>query len=237
MTKNTKKPSYKEIGDHFTAFELYQKILNNNYMFHHNMSLQLSSFIKNNFDSNPFDFLDIGSGDARYTSDLLNQTNIKSYTALDVSVETIESAKNNTEELNCSKDFLIADVSRKFPKLNKKFDIIWSSYMLHHFSLNEKELFFKTCLTLLKHNAFLIVIDFINNYKTRKELLINMKEYWKTKWTKLNNFDQDFLVKHVNSSDYPESVEKHFEIAKNIGFNNSRLQYKIDHYAFMVFEN
>ena len=78
---------------------------------------------------------------------------------------------------------------------------------------------------------------FINNYKTREEQLINMKEYWKTKWTKLNDFDQNFLIEHVSSSDYPESVEKHFEIAKKIGFKNLKLDYKIDHYAFMVFNN
>ena len=67
--------------------------------------------------------------------------------------------------------------------------------------------------------------------------LINMKEYWKTKWTKLNDFDQDFLVEHVSTSDYTKSVEKHFEIAKKVGFKNLKLDYKIDHYAFMVFES
>ena len=237
MTKNTEKPPYEEIGKHFTAYSTYQKILKFNYMFHKDMSYKLAEFIKKNYSNQAFDFLDIGSGDATFVSKILDGTKIKSYTAIDVSSEALKLAKANLAKINCQKKFLTLDVSKDIPKPENKFDIIWSSYMLHHLSQKEKELFFRQCLSLLKENSFFILVDLVNNYNTREECLTNLRDYWIDKWMNLDKADIDFLVDHVYSSDYPESVEKFFEIAKGTGFSTSKLEHKIDHYAFMVFEN
>lgn len=236
MTKNTHKPSYKEIGKHFTNFNTYSKILRYNYMFHKDMSERLEHFLKNNFQNKSFDFLDIGCGDASYISKVLNHTNISSYTALEVSQEAIENAKHNLGRINCLKNLIASDASKKFPNLDKGFDIIWSSYAMHHFNFKEKESFFEQCLNYLKEKSCLIIVDLINNYQNREECIISLKKYWEEKWVNLDQDDLNFLIEHVSTSDYPETIEKLFEIAKSIGFKHSELDYKIDHYAFMVFK-
>ena len=236
MSENIKKPSYKEIGKHFTNFDTYSKVLKENYMFHKNMSERLTNFLKKRFPNKPFDFLDVGCGDASYISKVLTDTKINSYTALEVSPETIEKAKQNLDKVNCSKSFITHDASTKFPELDKQFDVIWSSYALHHFNQKEKESFFEQCLSHLKRSGFLIIVDLINNdYPNREECITNLQKYWEDNWTNLNQNDLNFLVEHVRSSDYPETVDKLFEIAKHAGFKDSDLDSKIDHYAFMIF--
>ena len=238
MSTSERKPTYfTKVEDYFNKVDVYSKIVRNNYMFHKEIFSELESFLEKNYQGIPFDFLDLGCGNAYFVNQALKDTSIKSYTAYDLSTEAIAEAKNNAKVLKCGTTFIQGDFSSTFliSDSTKKFDVIWSSFALHHLSFQDKERFFKKCFESLKDNSYLFLVDIIDDFSSRDKCLQHWKESVELKWTDLNAQDKDYLYDHVFNYDFPETLETHKQMAKNIGFKTAEKKFQFDSYAYMLF--
>lgn len=229
---------FNKVEDYFNKVDVYSKICKNNYMFHKEIFDIFKTFIENKFKSKPFSLLDIGCGDAFFIAQVLKDTNIKLYDAYDLSVEAIGAAKSNLKDINCKKNFIMADISKDF--LNSSngtvhYDVIWTSYALHHLCLNDKVRFFDCCKKNLKENSCLIIVDFVDDYNSREECLKHYKENVEKKWTELSKQDKQYLHEHVFKFDFPESFSKYKEIATELGFKKVDKLFQQDSWAYMLF--
>lgn len=235
---NDKFKNFVKVEDYFNKSDVYSKICKNNYMNHREIFDLLKGFIEKTFNKKPFNLLDLGCGEAFFMSQVLESTKVASYDAYDLAEESIKKAKINFSKINCSKNFHIADLSKDFLNSNDKtsyYDVIWSSFALHHLSLDDKKRFFQICKNKLKNNSFFMLIDFINDYGSRDECLIHYKESVEKKWIGLTKEDKEFVYDHVFRFDFPESFQTYNTIAKDTGFKNAEKIFQEDSWAYMIF--
>ena len=238
MSKSYKPTYFDSVEEYFSKVDVYSKIVRNNYMFHGEIFAALANFIQKIYRDKPFSLLDLGCGNAFFMAHTLQNTKIQSYTACDLSPEIIEEAKKNMACVNCNKNFVTGDLSKDFLSSNnrKKYDLIWSSYALHHLSLNDKEKFFKKCYKFLNPGSYFILVDFVNDFSSRDKCMKNYKELVEKNWTALTNQDKEYLYDHVLNFDFPESILKYNQIALSVGFKKLDKPFQKGPWAYMVFE-
>lgn len=131
-----------EVSEFFTMWAIYNKVLTNNY-FHHNEIYQaVSTLLAERFEKQPFTLLDLGCGDAHFLTHALQGKVIKLYRGFDLSDPALILAAKNIGTLNCKSELINIDFMTGMRQTNTKFDIIFTSFALHHLTLKEKLNFF-----------------------------------------------------------------------------------------------
>jgi ubiquinone/menaquinone biosynthesis C-methylase UbiE len=203
-------------------WKLYQKILDHNYMGHCEIYATLREFLLGYFQQ-PFKMLDLGCGDASFTSQALLNSIIASYQGVDLSVPALEIAKDNMAKIQCDTSFTQGNLSQFVPELvssqQNSFDIILSSFVLHHLSLEEKDSIIGQLKNLLTSNGVFILIDVVRkegedreNYL--KRYLDNVQKYWSL----ITPQEYLMLANHISSSDFPEPQQTLDEISQKYNF-------------------
>ncbi len=217
-------------------WKLYQKILNHNYMGHCEIYSTLREFLLGYFQQ-PFKMLDLGCGDASFTSQALLNSIITSYQGVDLSVPALEIAKDNMAKIQCDTSFTQGNLSQFVPELvssqQNSFDIILSSFVLHHLSLEEKDSIIGQIKNLLTSNGVFILIDVVRKEGEDREnylkcYLDNVQKYWsylkcyldnvQKYWSLITPQEYLMLANHISSSDFPEPQQTLDEISQKCNF-------------------
>ena len=77
----------------FQKWQLYRKVVDNNYLFHREAYARLHQILVDE-GSRPFRFLDIACGDARATAGALKGTRVAHYHGIDLSHAALDLASN-----------------------------------------------------------------------------------------------------------------------------------------------
>src|SRR5664279_3324047 len=91
-----------EVGEFFTGWEIYRKVLENNYMYHKEIYQAVGMLLHQQFAHQPFKMLDLGCGDACYLANALQGTTISHYTGFDLSDPALALAADNIATLGCA---------------------------------------------------------------------------------------------------------------------------------------
>ncbi|HBE59208.1 MAG TPA: ubiquinone biosynthesis protein UbiE, partial [Cyanobacteria bacterium UBA11366] len=139
----TSQDSHTQVKDYFNSqWQVYQKIIFNNYMGHREVYGVLHDLMISYFDKE-FQMLELGCGDASFTAPALLNTTITSYKGIDLSEVALEIARSNMEVIQCEKTFINGDIYELIPQLVKskeyRFDAIFTSFALHHLTLEKKD--------------------------------------------------------------------------------------------------
>lgn len=203
-------------------WKLYQKVLSNNYMKHREFYGVLHDFLVSYFQK-PFSLLDLGCGDASFTSQALLKTTIDSYKGIDLSEPALEIARNNIEPICRDNLFIQGDFFELVPELVKNqkdcFDVILASFALHHLSFEQKDYMTGQLSHLLKANGVFIFIDIVCREDENRENYI--KRYLdgvNKDWSLLTSQEILMVEEHISSSDFPETQETLHLIAQKHGF-------------------
>lgn len=210
-------------------WQLYQKVLNENYMGHREIYNVLHDFLVKYYNK-PFSVLDLGCGDASFSSQVLLDTKINSYCGIDLSEPALEIARSNMEKVPGEKTFIQENlfdlVLQLEVNLKDNFDVILASFSLHHLSLEQKECLIAKLPNLLKANGVFLLIDIVRlpgedreNYIRR--YLENVRQYWS-----LLTPQEFFKVEeHISSSDFPETQEALYSLAQKYMFSQVNCLY------------
>ncbi|MBW4672556.1 MAG: class I SAM-dependent methyltransferase [Desmonostoc geniculatum HA4340-LM1] len=211
-------------------WKVYQKILDNNYMGHHEIYSILEEFLLGYFQQ-PFRMLDLGCGDASFTAQVLLNTTISSYQGIDLSIPALEVAKDNMVKIQCETTFTQGDFSQLVPELmltqQKSFDAILISFALHHLSLEQKDLIIGQMKNLLTSRGVLILIDvFRQQAEDRKTYLKRYLEWVRKDWSLLSPQEYFMVENHISTSDFPETQQTLYEISQKYSFSGFECRYE-----------
>lgn len=199
------------------SWNSYQKILDNNYMFHHEIYSAAKDFIHANC-KQPLSVLDVGCGDASQSVQLFKGCNVQEYVGCDLSPFALDLARQNLEPMRTKVSLWQKDVISCMQPLDKKFDVILCSYVLHHYSLAQKQTFFELAAPLLSEHGVLIYIDLVRgNTETRAEFIDNYLGYAGQNWSQLQPDEQQAIAKHVQTYDFPETSATLIALASEAG--------------------
>jgi SAM-dependent methyltransferase len=200
----------------------YQKVISNNLMFHREISAAIRNLLSSR--PGPLNILDLGCGDAAHVVKLFSPGQIGEYIGCDLSPYALDVARINLEPLGKPVRLLCRDmlaVLREAP--GNHFDVVYSSYALHHLPVEEKQAYFTECHRTLRKNGCVILVDVMREEgQSRPDYLdaYNGKEV--SRWEALTPQERDQVQEHISNCDFPETPSDLEAMSRNAGFTNSR---------------
>jgi len=210
----------------FDQWHLYKKVVGLDYLNHRGTFAAIGKAL-DGFAA-PFSFLDLGAGDAEWTTRVLASRRLASYEAVDISSVALGLAEKNAEALACEKRFTQADFFSFVQNTTTPRDVVFIGLSLHHLLLEDKKRFFASVRRFLAPGGHLIFNEPVKCPKeeTRDGYLDRFWKYTQRDWTELNAEELQQVHDHVFGNDYPESIEDYTEMARENGFSTTELLYQ-----------
>lgn len=210
-----------EVKTFFNTWSIYDIVLENNYMFHQEIYQGVKEFLTHRYYGHPFTLLDLGCGSAQHLAPILASLPISRYIGYDLSDIALGYAKQNLASLNCPLEFHQNNLIQGVENSTEKVDVIFSSFALHHLSLEEKANFFELAYKKLNDKGVLLLIDVMREDSEDRELYIERYCNWLTaEWTIMSLEQRQSVCKHISTNDLPESLSTLATLGTQAGFQD-----------------
>jgi SAM-dependent methyltransferase len=211
------------IKEFFDAWSIYDHILEHNYMFHNEIYRDVGQLLARRFNHQPFSMLDLGCGSARHLTQTLRGSRVQAYAGYDLSDTAIEHAQRNLSGLGIPIDLQQGDLLEGLEHSHGPFDLIFSSFAVHHLSTGEKTNFFKAAAKRLSEDGMLLLIDVMRNEGEDRPVYLERYCSWlRSAWTTLSETALDEVCSHICGNDYPETASQLYSMATEAGLLEHR---------------
>lgn len=224
-----------DTGLYFNAnWNKYQSAITNNTLYHQEMGEALNKFIKKEM-TESFTMVDVGCGDCSAIIPILADKNIRSYIGIDSAPDVLKMAAANMNVVHCKKEFICGNMITAIESIPSSIDIIYTSYAVHHLSLNEKFNFIQNAQHKLKESGCLIMIDgVLDENQTRDDWLEELA--CRIKLTqRLTQDELENRMQHPRADDHPESIKTFEEFARAQKWKRFDVLVNKGIFALMVF--
>lgn len=219
-----------------THWQRYQSSVENNTLYHREMLTALAQFLSTHLHSHPFSFVDVGCGDSSTVAPILLDQPISKYIGIDAAKDVLKLASHSLASLSCEKEFIAENMTTAIQRIALPVDIIFTSYAVHHLSLQEKENFIASCKDKLKPNGFLLMVDgVLQENQTRQAWLDTLQERIRTTIPNISLDEVHVRMQHPCADDFPESLATFTKIAQQQGWQDFQVLVDKGIFAFMVF--
>ncbi|MGR8999389.1 MAG: class I SAM-dependent methyltransferase [Gammaproteobacteria bacterium] len=201
----------------FDTWTIYQKVVAHNNMFHREIYADIAAVLGHK--TAGFSLLDLGCGDASNLAPVLAKLPITDYVGVDLSETALDLAQQNLARLNCTVTLQNGDLLHALQKSNETYDVIFSSFALHHLSLEQKAQWFQAAFQCLKQDGLLLLIDIMREENQTLPDYIAMYCRWvQDHWQGLEPLEKDIACQHITENDLPEMFSTLQTLAKLAGF-------------------
>ena len=189
---------------------------------HHTEFSNHTSAIFNEIKTQPLQVLDIGCGDALpLLPHLLSHGKIN-YTGYDLSGPALQIAAANLSAISGNKTLKEGDMLTLLQEETNMFDLIISSFAIHHLQDDEKNKLLKNCYSHLKPKGKMIYTDIFIIRQPNRETYIN--EYFdniRSNWILMSHEEKQPIFDHVSQFDFPSQLKKTISYCNDLGFTAS----------------
>ena len=146
------------VREFFEQWDAYGCIIENNYMFHHEIYAAVHRQLKKHFTA-PYKMLELGCGDASCTARAVQGTPIAFYSGSDLSAAALQKARRNMAVVPCQQEFTHGD-SFEITKIEKCcWDVVLAGFSMHHLTNEGKCQLMNRCRALLNNGGILLILD------------------------------------------------------------------------------
>ena len=171
--------------------------------------------------------LELGTGTGQWASRILKRFPNAHYNGVDFSENMLSLASHN---LRCYADRVnLQNLDLNRATLTGRYDLIYSSFALHH--IEDKQKFFKMIHKLLKRKGRFLYIDVTSAHSRNLEKLF--MESWKNFMRNSacpNNRLRKVITDHLEN-DIPETVENQLQFLQSAGYKNYELIWRFEKFA------
>lgn len=214
------KPAEKAAASRFfEEWRIYDHILAHNSMHHDDIFRDLEKYFADRYGARPFSILDLGCGSARHLARALKGRRVAGYVGYDLSETALAHASRNLAELGCPVDLRLGDLLNGVGSDARKFDLLFSSFALHHLSSNDKGEFFRSARRRLTEKGSLLLIDTMRDGGEDRTAHLERYCAWlRSRCPVLPEEDFDLVAAHIRGNDFPETTDDLSEMARRAGF-------------------
>lgn len=208
------------VKDFFDAWAIYDQVLDNNYMFHMEIYQDVGRIIAQRYAERPFAILDLGCGSARHLAQALGGRAVTRYLGYDLSETALAHAAHNLTPLGATVELRQGDLLEGLQTNRESFDLIFSSFALHHLTAADKTDFFLRAYQQIEDHGLLLLVDVVRE-EDERELQPHLDRYcdWlRSDWKALLPEALDLLCDHIQNSDFPEIASDLAAMATRAGF-------------------
>jgi SAM-dependent methyltransferase len=193
-------------GELFDLWDTYHKVVVSDYMSHRALGACVRQVLASHFSGRTFSILDLGCGDASVFAPILQGFTPAAYKGVDLSEKALTLAKPNLAALACSVELAHGDMLSALD-VEQSYDLIYSSFVLHHLATSEKAQFFRLAAQRLAPNGLLLLIDAVREEdETLPVYLDNYCSWVRTAWQGLSDAEKDAVHDHLVNNDRPETA-------------------------------
>ena len=188
----------------FALWDTYEKVVAGNYMFHREIAEEITRALSARFDGTAFSILDLGCGDAATFAPLLKGLAVARYKGVDLSQAALALAAKKLSVLRGPVELVHADILSALSEAGS-FDAIYTSFVLHHLSTDEKAEAFRRAARRLAANGLLLLVDVVR--EEDETLPVYYRRYcdWlRRDWTGLDPREREAVCDHIVANDLPE---------------------------------
>jgi SAM-dependent methyltransferase len=210
------------VREFFDAWSLYDQVLDGNYMFHNELYQELKSLLNKYYGDRPLKILDLGCGSARHLAPVLREQKIEYYRGYDLSEIAIAEARENLASIQGTVELCQGNLLGGLEETSENFDLIFSSFALHHLSLAEKSQFFTLASEKLNPQGLLLLIDVMREETDSLAQHLDHYTNWiESDWKAIAPLGKESIYEHIRNHDFPETVSTIKEISNQAGFSNA----------------
>lgn len=190
-----------------TSWTLYKKIVDAEYMHHRHFSGIASEALEKISLDAPLKVLDLGCGDGSPMLDLLKSTSVECYTGYDLSEFALHLCQENMHASGITCQLKSGDMAVLISQETETFDLINSSYAVHHLDDNQKAIFFIEVGKRLNPSGRFFYTDVIRHDDQTLDLY--RKDYAERvmNWNVLDLSEKILVIQHITSFDFPAFSE------------------------------
>jgi SAM-dependent methyltransferase len=206
------------ITEFFDAWTVYKKAVDHDYLGHRATYAALRAFLEERFAGRPFSVLDLGCGDASFIAAALRGTTASAYTGLDLSATALELARRNLAGVIDEPRLEKVDLLDGLRAATTTFDVVSSSYALHHLSLAEKSAFLGHCRRALAPGGVVAIIDVMRGEAESRDAYIErFTADLARRADAYSPGELEALLGHIRANDFPESLATYARLAGDNG--------------------
>ncbi|MEY3367953.1 MAG: hypothetical protein RI973_1108 [Bacteroidota bacterium] len=216
-------------------WNIYQEIIANNYMYHREIGDYIDQLLARlNIRGK---VLDLGCGDARQLASRLAQHPVQSYTGIDLSGPALAIAAGNLAGAAAAIELQEGPMEVLLKSAAGPFDLIHSSYAVHHLQDEEKKALLADCRRQLAPSGALLLIDvFREKEQSRGDYIEAYTRWMKTAWSSLSAEAVEAVCTHVRNYDFPASFDDMVGWAAGAGFQVEEFPLPDRRHRFLLLE-
>jgi cyclopropane fatty-acyl-phospholipid synthase-like methyltransferase len=216
-------PEQNPVQEIFNAWSVYDAVLKNNYMFHNEIYEDVKHFLSGRYAQSPFRILDLGCGNAHHLALALQNRSVACYRGYDLSEAAITQAHRNLASLNCPIELCQGDLLEGLRTNTEKYDLIFSSFALHHLASDGKAAFFERAYHALDEKGIVLLIDIAREENEDRSSYLNWWCGWlRAEWKAMSSEELDFICDHIQNGDFPETASEIRTLAARARFSTCR---------------
>ena len=212
----------------------YRAIVDNNLMEHRQLTAAVAEAVQAWFaarpaDAGPADLADLGCGDLALMAPLYRQWPLASLLAVDCTAEVLPLAQQQLGQVPYPCRWLEMDLlawassanqaGQATGQQNQQLDLILTSFAVHHLNDKEKGQFLEGCSRKLRPGGLLLWADvFRQPGEQRQEYVDRYSQRVRQGWLVLNASQQDQVINHLSSCDFPAAADAVMPLAEAAGF-------------------
>jgi len=205
--------------DFFHEWSIYDQVLDHNYMHHDEIYSDVQRFLADRYGHRPFALVDLGCGSARHLARALQGLSVSRYFGYDLADTALAEAARNLAGFDFPVELHKGDLLSGLKARGEKFDVVFTSFALHHLASGEKSVFFQSAYQRLDEDGVLLFIDTMREDDEDRGLYLDRYCAWlRSRCKTLSAEALDLPCAHIRSSDFPETTTVVQEMAMAAGF-------------------
>ena len=208
-----------EVEAYFREWQLYSKVVKNNYLYHREVYARLHNFLLHHL-ARPWGLLDLGCGDAAFMAQALEGTGISRYVGVDLARMALDLAAKNLVLLGCEHRLREKDYYEVVLEGEIKADVIWLGLTFHHLPQPQKAKFLHAARKILPARGYLLMYEpTLLEDEDRDQFLARWWRFCESSWGELTAAELEKIRDHVFNHDFPEKLSTLEQMGREQGFS------------------